>query len=255
MDVQEEIRFFDEFQAEHGDYDVLTEATYERLLRRFDRTIRPLPGQTCIDLGCGTGAFTRRLKRFGLALTGVDISPRNVERATQLSTGETYVTGDLRATGLPGGSADILMYSGVLHHLPGDEERLDALREGLRILKPGGALFAYDPNAHSPSMFLFRDPRSPLHSDKGKTPNEVLLSRRQLTGQLTAAGFTRVRVEGMGGITFSWVDSPIARSVLPLYNCYEHLLRIPPLGSLIGTFVVTTAWKPRPAAGAGSAPG
>lgn len=243
MDVREEIRFFDEFQAEHGDYDVLTESTYERLLRRFAQRVRPRPGQICIDLGCGTGAFTRRLKRFELALTGVDISPRNVERAAALSTGERYVTADLRDTGLPPSSADILMYSGVLHHIPGDAERVAALREGLRILKPGGALFAYDPNAHSPSMFLFRDPRSPLYSEKGKTPNEVLLSRRHLREQLADSGFVSVSVEGMGGVTFSWVDSAAARRILPLYNLYEQVLRIPPLGSVMGTFLITTAFK------------
>lgn len=243
MDIEEEVRFFDEFQSEHGDYDVLTEATYARLLRAFADRIGPRAGQTCIDLGCGTGAFTRRLISFGLELTGVDISPRNVARARELSKGERYVTGDLRRTGLPTGSADILMYSGVLHHVPEDQERLDALREGFRLLKPGGALFAYDPNAHSPSMFLFRDPRSPLYSSKGKTPNEVLLSRGQLTRHLGEAGFTDARVEGIGGITFQYVDSPIARLILPLYNLYEHVLRLPPFGRRFGTFLITTARK------------
>lgn len=243
MKIDEEVQFFDEFQAEHGDYDVLTEATYGRLLAAFEKKLRPVPGQTCIDLGCGTGVFTRRLLRFGLTLTGVDISPRNVARARELSQGETYVQADMRATGLPPASADIVLYSGVLHHVPEDEERITVLREGLRMLKPGGGLFAYDPNAHSPSMFLFRDPRSPLYSAKGKTPNEVLLSRRQLREQLGAAGFSDISVRAMGGITFRYVDSDAARVVLPLYNAYEQLLRLPPLGRMLGTFLISTARK------------
>jgi len=246
MNVDEEIRFFDEFQSTHGDYDVLSEGTYRRLLQLFARRLQPRRGQICVDLGCGTGTFTRRLHQFGLTLTGVDISPRQVERATALSAGERYVAGDIRATGLPSESADIVTYSGVLHHVPDDDLRVDVLREGSRILKPGGAMFAYDPNAHSPSMFLFRDPRSPFYSAKGKTPNEVLLSKKRLRTQLAAAGFTKIDVTSAGGITYRYVDSPVARWILSAYNVYEHALRIPPLGALFGTFVISTAWKPAP---------
>lgn len=38
MDIEEEIRFFDESQSEYGDDDLLTEVTYERRLR----VLRPM---------------------------------------------------------------------------------------------------------------------------------------------------------------------------------------------------------------------
>lgn len=245
MNIDEEIRFFDEFQSEHGDYDVLTEATYERLLRAFADRVRPQPGQICIDLGCGTGAFTRRLLRYGLTLTGVDISTRNVVRAAGTSLGERYLVGDIRKTPFPDACADVITYSGVLHHVPDDESRVGVLREGLRILKPGGSLFAFDPNAGSPSMFLFRDPRSPLFSSKGKTANEVLLSKRQLRKELREAGFTSAVIEGAGGITFQYVDSAVARAILPLYNFYELVLLLKPLGRRLGTFLISSAMRGR----------
>jgi SAM-dependent methyltransferase len=245
MDLEKESAFFDQFEAEHGDYDVLGEGAYARLLGLFDDLVRPKTGERCIDLGCGTGAFTKRLHAFGLDLTGMDISPRQVERANSQATGETYVVGDITKTDVADESYDIAVYSGVLHHCTEREVRLATLGEARRILRPGGRVFAFDPSAHSPSMWLYRDPRSPLYSDKGKTENEILLSRQTLEGELAEAGFADVAVTGVSGITFSYVESGLARLILPLYNLYEQIVRYSPLENRLGTFLVSFAVKPR----------
>lgn len=241
QDRAREIEFFDRFVAENGEYDVLGDGAYRRLHSLFQRIVRPRRGERCIDLGCGTGAFTRRLRDFGLELTGMDISPVSVAHATKLAPNIRYVVGDITDTKLPDGSQDIILYSGVLHHFSTSADRLRVLREGHRLLAPGGRLFAYDPSAQSPSMFLYRDPRSPFFSSKGKTDNEVLLHRRELASELRAAGFEDVRVRGTGGIVFRFVESRIASVVLPLYNAYEHFVRFSPLENALGTFLVTTA--------------
>ena len=62
MDIDKEVSFFDRFEAEHGDYDVLAEESYERILKAMFGGLKLRPGTTCVDLGCGTGAFTRRLR-------------------------------------------------------------------------------------------------------------------------------------------------------------------------------------------------
>ena len=245
MDIQKEAEFFDHFESNHGDYDVLAEDAYRRLLGLFDALVRPRRGERCIDLGCGTGAFTRRLRGFGLDLVGLDISPKCVERANRQSAGERYVVGDMVDTKLDDKSFDIVLYSGVLHHIDNDPARVRVLREACRILRPGGRLFAYDPSAQSPSMWLYRDPRSPLYSQKGKTDNEVLLHRVQLADQLREAGFSSLNIRGVGGITYRYVDSPHARVLLPLYNTYERLLRWSPVENRFGTFLVTYAERSR----------
>jgi SAM-dependent methyltransferase len=118
------------------------------------------------------------------------------------------------------------------------------MREAWRILRPGGRLFAFDPNAHSPSMFLYRDPRSPLYSSEGKTENEVLLTRDEITGELAESGFISVRVRGLSGTTFKYVKGRVARLLLPAYAIYEELVRLSPWEAQLGTFLISTATKP-----------
>lgn len=242
-DLGKEVEFFDHFEAQHGDYDVLGRIAYHRLLARFAKLVRPHRGERCVDLGCGTGAFTRRFETFGLDLVGLDISPRSIERAKRLGSGERYEVGDIMATGLPEASFDIAVFSGVLHHLPTKAERANALREALRLLRPGGRVFAFDPHVGSPSMWLYRDPRSPLFSSVGKTKNEVLLGRSQMRRELTEAGFTGVTAEGIGGITYRFVESRTARLFLPLYNLYELVTMLPGIQSRFGTFVISFGRK------------
>jgi SAM-dependent methyltransferase len=243
MDPRREVEFFDQFAAIHGEYDVLGEGAYRRLIALFDRWVQPRAGERCVDLGCGTGAFTAWLRSFDLALTGMDISPLSIATANRNSQGEHYVVGDITSTGFPDASQDIIVYSGVLHHFPSRADRVRVLNEGFRILAPGGRLFAYDPNAQSPSMWLYRDPRSPLFSDKGKTQNEVLLRRDELTAELRAAGFDRVMIRGIGGITFRFIMGPAARYLLKIYNLYEHALRHSRFEDRLGTFLVSVSKK------------
>ena len=190
------------------------------------------------------GAFTRRLNVFGLLLIGVDISSKCIALAAQSAAAETYKTGDLMNLEFENESTDIIVYSGVLHHITQRADRLRALREGLRILRPGGRLFAYDPNKASPSMWLYRSPQSPLYSQAGKTENEVLLSRQDLVEELESAGFADVDVQGLSGTTFRFVESKGARAILPLYNCYEILMMLSPFQRRLGTFLISCASKP-----------
>lgn len=240
MDIRREAEFFDEFTAAHHEYDVLGDDAYRRLLSQFRDRVQPRPGELCLDLGCGTGAFTGRLREFELRLVGMDISEVSIARAQAAAQGDRYLVADLRSLPVASGSSDIAVFSGVLHHLPAREIRLAVFREARRALRPGGRIFSFDPSAHSPSMRLYRDPRSPLYSAKGKTPNEILIDRHDLAAELVEAGFIAPSVRGIGGVTFRYVEgrSPV---VVAAYNLYERLLGATPVQDRWGTFLVATA--------------
>ena len=75
QDKQAEISFFNTW-FESRDYDVFTESGYQVLIKSFKNLAgeRLEKGCRAIDLGCGTGAFTRRMFKSTAAETyGIDL--------------------------------------------------------------------------------------------------------------------------------------------------------------------------------------
>lgn len=111
-------------------------------LRAIARDLHVGPGQTIVDLGCGQGGPSLWVAReTGAALVGVDLSSVGVGRAGEraaalgLSDRARFQVGDITGTGLPDTSFDGAMSVDVLWAVP---DKLAALREAARILKPGG---------------------------------------------------------------------------------------------------------------------
>ena len=95
------------------------------------------PGARLLELGCGGGTpETRRLaERF--AVTGVDISPRQVERARTAIPEAEFVCADFTALELPTGSFDAVGSFYVFNHVP--RELLAPLLVNIHgWLRPGG---------------------------------------------------------------------------------------------------------------------
>jgi SAM-dependent methyltransferase len=96
-------------------------------------------GARVLELGCGSGSpETRRLARR-FALTGVDISPRQVERARDSVPEAEFVCADFTELDLPAGSYDAVAAFYVFNHVPRD--LLGALLVNIHAwLVPGGWL-------------------------------------------------------------------------------------------------------------------
>ena len=100
------------------------------------------PVKNCVDLGTGTGATARSLrKRYQASVVGVDTSPEMLRAARDLTnTGSldfcndvTYKRHNAEATGLAGGQADVVSVFFLLHEAPAAARR-QILREGFRLL-------------------------------------------------------------------------------------------------------------------------
>jgi SAM-dependent methyltransferase len=96
-------------------------------------------GSRLLELGCGGGApETKRLaERF--AVTGVDISPKQIERARAAIPRATFVCGDFTDLELPAASFDAVASFYVFNHVP--RELLTPLLRSIHAwLAPGGWL-------------------------------------------------------------------------------------------------------------------
>ncbi|HEY6740162.1 MAG TPA: class I SAM-dependent methyltransferase [Actinopolymorphaceae bacterium] len=99
-------------------------------------------GGSILDLGCGCGVpVSRRLAANGFAVTGVDISAVQIERARKLVPTGTFLHGDATAMTFPSDSFDAVVSFFAIIHIPVDEQQALFTRIG-RWLRPGGLLVA-----------------------------------------------------------------------------------------------------------------
>ena len=104
-------------------------------------------GTTVLDVGCGIGGSSRILAReYGFAVTGITISPGQVQRATELTPpGVTakFQRDDAMNLSFADGSFDVVWCIEAGPHMP---DKLGFARELMRVLKPGGVLVVADWN-------------------------------------------------------------------------------------------------------------
>lgn len=98
-------------------------------------------GQKLLDVGCGTGVVSITAARKGAQVSGIDLTPELVEQARQSSpiAGLTidWKIGDAEA--LPYGDASFDVVLSQFAHMFAPRPEV-AIKEMLRVLKPGGRL-------------------------------------------------------------------------------------------------------------------
>ena len=232
-----EKEFFNQW-AESHEYDVLTSSGYDSIIRDLQILTGNRLQKNCraIDLGCGTGAFTRRFFYNREAdLFGLDISTNVIQLAKKKDEKIHYLVGDIEDLPAKDELFNVVIFSAVLHHFPTIER---CLAEGYRVLKKGGCMLSYDPNIRNPFMWLYRHPSSPFFSRIGTTDNERLLSAEEVRKVMKDIGFIDVDAHCISGVTFNTTKSRIGNLLLPLYNTIERFMGILPLAYRYGSFLI-----------------
>jgi SAM-dependent methyltransferase len=111
--------------------------TREVILRHL-----PPPPQTILDIGGAAGAYSGWLGGLGYHAQLIDPVARHVHQARQDARIARAEIGDARQIERPDESADAVLLMGPLYHLTEREDRLRAVHEARRVLRPGGLLFA-----------------------------------------------------------------------------------------------------------------
>ncbi len=147
------------------------------------------------DLGCGTGTITAALAPHVARVIGVDASDEMLKAAAdRLGVGDSgtasnidFRLGPLEALPIDDTSLDAALLVLVLHHLPAPA---DALREALRVLKPGGRLVIVDMAPHE---------REEYRQQMGHV--WLGFSEEQVCRLLEQAGFHHIKYHAIPAVT------------------------------------------------------
>jgi len=149
------------------------------------------PNPLALDAGCGTGYNLGWLRqKYGAVVTGFDFSLHALEFCRQRGE-HALIRADAALLPLPSNVYDLVLCFDVLTHLRGEPARSRALREFLRILKPGGRLLLRVP--------AYRFLRSG-HDDAVMAYHRY--GRKELGAAAAAAGFQIQRLTGANTILF-----------------------------------------------------
>ena len=152
------------------------------------------PNAEILDLCCGSGEAAAPWIDAGYAVTGLDVSPRALDLATQRHPLMQQVEGLAEEPPLKDQSFDAIQLSVALHEFP-RAEREQVLTSALRLLKPGGWLVVVDLHPADPLMRLPQQIFCALF----ETETATAMLEDDLPAQLSALGFVHVEQELMAG--------------------------------------------------------
>ena len=152
------------------------------------------PNAEILDLCCGSGEAAAPWIDAGYAVTGLDVSPRALDLATQRHPLMQQVEGLAEEPPLKDQSFDAIQLSVALHEFP-RAEREQVLTSALRLLKTGGWLVVVDLHPAAPLMRLPQQ----LFCALFETETATAMLEDDLPAQLSALGFLHVEQELMAG--------------------------------------------------------
>lgn len=110
----------------------------QELLARF---LPPAPA-VVLDVGGAAGIHARPLAAQGYEVHLIDPVPLHAEQAGEVPGLASAHVGDARALDRPDASVDAVLLLGPLYHLTERADRVTALAEARRVLRPGGVVCA-----------------------------------------------------------------------------------------------------------------
>jgi SAM-dependent methyltransferase len=204
-----------------------------------------------LDVGGGTGVHAEWLADDGHVVHVIDPMPNHVEAARELAGPHRRVTaevGDARRLTADRDSADAVLLLGPLYHLTERADRLRALHEARRVVRPGGPVFVaavsryaslldglrrgflVDPRFRS---IVEQDLRDGQHRNPSRTPHWFTTAYfhhpSELAVEAAEGGLECLEVAGLegvagwfGNILERWDDADSRDAILFAARAVEH---------------------------------
>lgn len=203
--------------------------------RQVDAVVRAgrlEPGQRVLDVGCGPGKYTVVLDAAGLAVEGLDLTPRLIDDLHAAAPHIPARVGDVMDPPEDLRGFDAVTGFFMLHHLPD----LDAAFRGVaQMLRPGGRAVFCEPNPWFLGYYA-QIALTPGMTFKGESGIPRMRIGR-IRSAATAAGFASATVERFGAAPPAVANRPWGRRLEGLVE------RIPGWGA-VAAFQVFTLQLP-----------
>jgi len=265
-----------DYYEHHSEWDRLAEGRGRlEFLRTTEIVLRNLPAPPAViaDIGGGPGRYTLWLAERGYQVEHRDLVPRHVQELSQKARNLPAVrtaVADARDLDLADGAVDAVLLFGPLYHLSGRADRLRALAEANRIVRPGRPVFAAAVSRWAPRILAELQAR--LYTRIPELDEEIARAERtgelprltrsswfgychrprQLRAELTAAGLAvadLVSVDApallMADIT-ERMNDPVDRAVV--LDAARALERVPEMLGIGPHLLATAVRGPHPAA-------
>jgi len=164
----------------------------QRRVKFFIACCNLKPGLKVLEIGCGSGEYTKALLAKGINVFATDCSIRMLQiglAKVGAAEAQKFFLSDVQQLPLHDSSFDVVLGNSILHHL--DTGRV--LVEILRVLKKGGRIVFSEPNMSNPYIFLQKR-IGLLKKLAGDSPGETAFYRRDIRKTLEKIGFCNVEV-------------------------------------------------------------
>ena len=210
----------------------------------LSRYLPPAPA-TVLDVGGGSGVYALPLAEDGYEVRLIDPVPLHVEQARAGSALQPEASlagvevGDARALSQASETVDAVLLLGPLYHLTQREDRVRALREARRVVRPGGVVLAVGISRFASTIdglyqglladdefeaIVERDVETGQHRNPTGRPQWFTTAYFHLPGELREeTGEVGLRVEALVGIEGparnlpdldAWLEDPVRRAKL-----------------------------------------
>jgi len=184
-----------------------------------------------LEIGCGTGYFTKEIAKTGAQVTAIDISLEllNIARQEITELNVSFLLDNAYELSFKNDSFDSIVGSSVLHHLEIDK----AISEMFRVLKPGGSIFFTEPNMMNPQIALQKNIPA-LKRRLGDSPDETAFFRWSLNKLLRKNGFIEIVIK-----PFDFLHPALSPSLIPFISSLgEAVEKTPILKEIAGSLYI-----------------
>ncbi|MBQ9545208.1 MAG: class I SAM-dependent methyltransferase [Clostridia bacterium] len=217
--------------SQHGQVEYLTTMKY------IEEYLSSVPDPVICEIGAGTGRYSVTLAKRGYRVTAIELVKHNLEILSSKLDGsekiETFLANALDLDFLADSKFDLTLVLGPLYHLYTRRDKLKALKNAVRVTKPGGYIFvAYCMNEPTVIQYVFMkntlreieeaslltpdwhcvsEPKEVFElvrtEDIASLDKELPVERIKLVASDGAAHYLKEFIDGMDRETFAkWMD-------------------------------------------------